>query len=136
MDDRERMRPGKKYLLVSLLLPVLLSANPAHAEGCIGGGCAFGSDNPFIVTAALSALTLYAAVSSFSIITDTSKENDRRYSQLARDDAAYFLASGGERRGAYFEKALRAYRLESRMQKPPLSDLAFAQLVLAFPIQD
>lgn len=130
------MRPGKKYLLVSLLLPVLLSANPAHAEGCIGGGCAFGSDNPFIVTAALSALTLYAAVSSFSIITDTSKENDRRSSQLARDDAAYFLASGGERRGAYFEKALRAYRLESRMQKPPLSDLAFAQLVLAFPIQD
>ncbi|MBT1122062.1 DUF2388 domain-containing protein [Stutzerimonas nitrititolerans] len=136
MDDREMMRPGKKYLLVSLLLPVLLSANPAHAEGCIGGGCAFGSDNPFIVTAALSALTLYAAVSSFSIITDTSKENDRRYSQLARDDAAYFLASGGERRGAYFENALRAYRLESRTQTSPVSDLAFAQLVLASPTQD
>jgi len=135
MDDREMMRPGKKYLLVSLLLPVLLSANPAHAEGCIGGGCAFGSDNPFIVTAALSALTLYAAVSSFSIITDTSKENGRRYSQLVHDDAAYFLASGGERRGAYFENALRAYRLESRTQTSPVSDLAFAQLVLASPIQ-
>src|SRR5690606_17956268 len=107
-----------------------------HAEGCIGGGCAFGSDNPFIVTAALSALTLYAAVSYFSIITDTSKENDGRYSQLPRDDPAEFLASGGEGRGDYLEKPLRAYRLESRMQKPPLSDLAFAQLVLAFPIQD
>ncbi len=130
------MRPGKKYLLVSLLLPVLLSANPAHAEGCIGGGCAFGSDNPFIVTAALSALTLYAAVSSFSIITDTSKENGHRYSQLVHDDAAYFVASGGERRGAYFDNALRAYRLESRTQTSPVSDLAFAQLVLASPTQD
>lgn len=130
------MRSGKKYLLVSLLLPVLLSANPAHAEGCIGAGCAFGSDNPFIVTAALSALTLYAAVSSFSIITDSSKENSRRYAQLARDDAAYYLASGGERRGAYFENALRTYRRESRTQTPPLSDLAFAQLVLASSTQD
>ena len=130
------MYSGKKYLLVSLLLPALLLTNPTHAEGCIGAGCVFGSDNPFIVTAALSALTLYAAVSSFSVITDTSKDNSRRYSQLARDDAAYFLASGGERRGAYFERALSTYRLESDMQAPPVSDLAFAQLVLASPTQD
>ncbi|WP_312233749.1 DUF2388 domain-containing protein [Stutzerimonas nitrititolerans] len=136
MDDREMMCSGKKCLVASLMLPVLLSAYPTYAEGCIGAGCAFGSENPFIVTAALSALTLYAAVSSFSIITDTSKENGRRYSQLVHDDAAYFVASSGERRGAYFENALRAYRLESRTQKSPVSDLAFAQLVLASPTQD
>ena len=130
------MMRSKKYLLAGLMLAVLLSANPIHAQGCIGVGCAFGSENPLIVTAAMTAVTLYAAVSSFTIITDTSKENSRRYSQLARDDAAYFLASDGKHRGAHFESALRTYRLESRTQTPPVSDRSFAQLVLTSPTQD
>lgn len=130
------MRSGTNYLLVSLLLPVLLSANPAHAEGCIGAGCTLGGDNPFIVTAALTAVSLYATVSLFSIITDASKENGLRYSQLTQEDAAYFLASNGTQRGAHFESALRTYRHESSTQTPPLSDLAFAQRVVASSPQD
>ncbi|EXF44581.1 hypothetical protein BAY1663_02972 [Pseudomonas sp. BAY1663] len=127
-------RPEKRLWLSGLVLSVL-STSPAHAEGCIGAGCALGSDNPFMVTA-VTALSLYAMVSSFTIVTDTSKENSRRYSQLTRDDAAYFIASNGERRGAHFEGALKAYRLGSGMQAPSISDMTFAQLILISSTQE
>ena len=120
----------KKRWLTGLLLSVLLSASPAQATGCIGLPCTLTDNNPLVVTAAVTALSLYAAVSSFTIITDTSKENSRRHSQLTHDDASYFIASDGEQRGAHFESALKAYRLESQMQEPSVSDMAFAQLIV------
>ncbi len=130
------MRIGKHLWLWSLLLSGLLLANPAQAQGCIGVGCVLREDNPFSLTATIAALILFALANTFKSASEASKENSRQYSQLTLDDAAYFIASDGTRRGAYFESALKTYRLKSSAQVPSLSDMAFAQLVLTSLLRD
>lgn len=100
---------------------------------------------PLLAGAALLALTGTASASSFIATTDTlgglvanasestsdisSSFDDDKIVQAARDDAASFVASAGEIRGAHLEAALRHIRTQAPQVQA--DDLQLARALLA-----
>ncbi|UVE17749.1 DUF2388 domain-containing protein [Pseudomonas sp. LS44] len=104
---------------------LLMTSSFASAEGCIGLGCIVLSDNP-LEFSAFSSFGLLFTTAATRISTEDAAAT--HYSHAAREDAAAFVASDGELRGAFFEAELHTFR--KRHPSSPMNDREFARLVL------
>ena len=99
----------------SLFLGFLLSlTSTANAESCQNSiVCVLYSDNPFEVTAGTLLMTVTGLFLSIPATSDSTSETFNYYfKKSAQHDAAAFIASNGEIRGAFFESALKTFNTQ------------------------
>ena len=122
-----------RTMIGALILGPLLTITPiatAEAETCQNSfACGLASDNPFEVTGASILLTGIGFLTSIPATSNATSETFNYYfKKSAQNDAAAFIASDGEIRGAFFESELKAFNA----QRPDsnLDDRGFALLLL------
>lgn len=104
-----------KYLSFTILVVISTSALAAENNNPFQAALIITSAAPFVITSGATALT--------SEIPDLFKP--------AKSDALAFIGSGGEIRGAQFERASRHYRFT--YPSPLMKDMQLAQAIATLP---
>ena len=115
--------------LILACLPSFILTSNAEA-GCRDSIiCIAHSDNPFEATAGTSILTGIGLVTSIPGTSNSTSETFNYYfAQSVQNDAAAFIASDGQIRGAFFESELETFKAQRPQSN--LGDMSVALLIL------
>lgn len=104
-----------RNMISSLIICSLLTITPiATVDACQNDiFCVLTSDNPFVVSGGTTLLVGVGLLTSIPAASNATSETFNYYfKKSAQNDAAAFIASNGEIRGAFFESALKTFNAQ------------------------